>query len=49
MLSKKTFTRNKQENSKNEVKPSKRGNLNPEIVLDDVDHFSEMTFTTPEL
>ena len=29
MFSKKTFTRNKQENSENEVKPLKRRNLNP--------------------
>ena len=42
MFSKKTFTRKKQENSKNEVRPSKRRNLNPEIVPDDVDHFSEI-------
>ena len=41
MFSKKTFTRNKQENSKNEVRPLKRRNLNPGIVPDDVDHFSE--------
>ena len=32
-----------QENSKNEVRPSKRRNLNPEIVPDDVDHFSEIS------
>ena len=43
MFSKKTFTRNKQEKSKNEVRPSKRSNLNPEIVPDDVDHFSEIS------
>ena len=29
MFSKKTFTRNEQENSENEVKPLKRRNLNP--------------------
>ena len=33
----------KQENSKNEVGPSKRRNLNPEIVPDDVDRFSEVS------
>ena len=43
MTTKKMFTRNKQENSKNEVKPLKRRNLNPVIVLDDVDHFSEIS------
>ena len=43
MFSQKTFTRNKQENSKNEVRPSKRRNLNPEIVPDDVDRFSEIS------
>ena len=42
MFSKKTFTNKKQENSKNEVRPSKRRNLNPEIVQDDVDRFSEI-------
>ena len=31
MFSKKTFTRNKQENSENEVRPLKRRNLNPGI------------------
>ena len=41
-ISKKTFTRNKQENSKNEVRPSKRRNLNQGIVSDDVDYFSEI-------
>ena len=43
MFSKKTFTRKKQENSENEVKPSKRRNLNPEIVPDNVDDFSEIS------
>ena len=43
MFSKKTFTRKKQENSKNEVRPSKRRNLNPEIVPDDVDRFSQIS------
>ena len=43
MFSKKTFRRKKQENSENEVKPLKRRNLNPEIVPDDVDHFSEIS------
>ena len=42
MTTKKIFTRNKQENSENDVKPSKRRNLNPVIVLYDVDHFSEI-------
>ena len=41
--SKKTFTRDKQENSKNEVRPSKRRNLSPGIVPDDVDRFSEIS------
>ena len=45
MFPKKTFTRNKQENSENEVKPSKQRNLNPEIIPDDVDHFSEIPET----
>ena len=43
MSSKKTFTRNKRENSKNEVRPLKRRNINPVIVPDDVDHFSEIS------
>ena len=43
MFSKKTFTMKKQENSKNEVRPSKRRNLNPGIVPDDVDRFSEIS------
>ena len=43
MFSQKTFTRKKQENSKNEVRPSKRRNLNPEIVPDDVDRLSEIS------
>ena len=42
MFYKKTFTRNKQENSENKVKPLKRRNLNPVIVPDDVDHFSKI-------
>ena len=42
-FSKKTFTRNKQGNSKNEVRPSKRRNLNPGIVPDDLEHFSEIS------
>ena len=42
MFSKKTFTRNKRENSKNEVRTLKRRNLNPGIVPDDVDHFNEI-------
>ena len=43
MFSKKTFTRNKQENSKNKVRPLKRRNLNSGIVPDDVDRFSEIS------
>ena len=43
IFSKKTFTRNKQENSENEVRSLKRRNLNPGIVPDDVDHFSEIS------
>ena len=43
LFSKKNFTRNKQENSENEVKPLRRRNLNPGIVPDDVDHFSEIS------
>ena len=43
MFSKKNVTKNKQENSENEVKPPKRRNLNPVIVPDDVDHFSEIS------
>ena len=43
MTTKKIFTRNKQRNSKNEVKPLKRRNLNSGIVLDDVDHLSEFS------
>ena len=42
MNTKKIFTRNKQENSKNEVKPSKRRNLKPVIVPNDVNYFSEI-------
>ena len=42
-FSKKTFTINRRENSKNEVRPLKRRNLNPRIVTDDVDHFSEIS------
>ena len=40
MFFKKTFTRNKQGNSKNVVKPLKQRNLNLGIVRDDVDRFS---------
>ena len=40
MITKKNFTRNKQKNSRNELKPLKRRNLNLVIVLDDIDHFS---------
>ena len=43
MFSKKTFTRNKQENSENEVRPLKRRNLNPGIVPDDVYHLNEIS------
>ena len=43
MSSKKTFTRNKQENSENKVKPLKRRNLNPVLVPDDVNHFREIS------
>ena len=43
MTTKKMFTRNKQEISENEVKTLKRRNLNPVIVPDDVDHFSEIS------
>ena len=43
MFSKKTCTRNRQENSENEVKLLMRRNLNPVIVPDDVDHFSEIS------
>ena len=42
MFSKKTFTRNKQENSENNIEALKRRNLNPVIVPGDVDHFSEI-------
>ena len=42
MFAKNIFTRNKQENSENEVKPLKQRNLNQVIVPDDVDHFSEI-------
>ena len=42
MFPNKTFARNKQENSENKVKPSKRRNSNPGIVPYDVDHFSEI-------
>ena len=38
----KIFTRNKQENSKNKEKPLKRRYLNPVILPDGVDHFSEI-------
>ena len=43
MFCKKTFTRNKQDNSENEVKPLKRRNLNIGIVPDNVDHSSEIS------
>ena len=43
LLMKKWLPRNKHEYSKNEVKPLKRRNLNPVIVPDDVDHFSEIS------
>ena len=43
MFAKKTFTRHKQENFKNEVRPSRRRNLNPGIVPDDVDHFGKIS------
>ena len=43
MITKKRFTRNKQENSKNEEKPLKRRNLSPMIVPDDVDHCSKIS------
>ena len=43
IFSKKTFTKNIQRNSKNEVKPLKQRNLNPGIVPDDVDRFSEIS------
>ena len=38
MTTENIFTRNKQENSKNEIKTLKRRNLNPMIIPDDVDH-----------
>ena len=37
------ITKRNQRNSKNEVKPLKRRNLNPGIVPDDVDHFREIS------
>ena len=43
MFSKKTFTRNKQENSKNKLRSSNRRNLNAGIVPDDVNRFSEIS------
>ena len=43
MFSKKTFTRNKQENSENEERPLKRRNLNPGIIPDDVNRLSEIS------
>ena len=43
MFSKKIFTRNKQENSENEVKPLNRRNLNPGIIPDDVHRFYEIS------
>ena len=36
-------TENKQENSEDEVKNLERRNLNPVIVPDDVDHFSDIS------
>ena len=39
----KTFTRNKQENSKNEVRLLKRRNLNPVVAPDYVNRFSEIS------
>ena len=41
MIAFKTFTRNKQGNSKNEVKPLQQRNLNLVIVPEDIDYFSE--------
>ena len=41
MTTKTIFTRNKQENSKNKLKPLKRRNLNSVIVPEDVNYFSE--------
>ena len=41
LMFKKIFTKNKQETSKNEVKPLKRRYLNLVIVPNDADHFSE--------
>ena len=43
MTTKKMFTENEQGNSRNEVNPLKRRNLNLSIVPDDVDHFSEIS------
>ena len=43
IFDKKTSTRNKQENSKNEVKPFKQRNLSPMIVPDGVDHSSKIS------
>ena len=43
MFANKTFTRNKQGNSKNKIKPSERKNLNPRIAPDDLNHFSEVS------
>ena len=43
MFAKKTFTRNKQGNYKNKLKPPKKINLNPEIVPDNVDHLNEIS------
>ena len=42
MFSKKTFAKNTQENCKNEVRPLKRRNLNPGIILDDAHRFTEI-------
>ena len=43
MFVKKTFTGNKQENSKNKEIHFKQRKLNPVIVPDDVDNFSEIS------
>ena len=43
VFAKKTFTINKQENSKNEIKPSKQRNVNPRIAPDDINYFSEIS------
>ena len=43
MTTKKIFTRNKQEISRNEVKPLERRNLSPLIVPEDVDNFRKIS------